>query len=276
MVRRCLFVLSVLVVALSAVPASAAPAAGYTGIVKLSNCSGALVRMPDSNDTDPALVLTNGHCDDAGMPGPGDVVLDRPTRRSMKLLAADGHELGTLHSTKVVYGTMTDTDIALYQLDSSYRQISSRLGGKALTIAASPADVGTPISVISGYFERTWTCSVDRVLYSLREANWTWKNSIRYTPQCDTIHGTSGSPVVDTTSGEVVGVNNTGNDDGYSCALDNPCEVDELGGVTVLKGRSYGQQTYLLTSCLRWSEIQLYRPGCLLPKPAPLTLPLPA
>jgi hypothetical protein len=276
MVRRCLFILSVLVLAVSVAPASAAPAAGYTGIVKLSNCSGALVRMPDSRDTDRALVLTNGHCDEAGMPGPGEVVLNQPARRSMRLLAADGHDLGALQSTKIVYATMTDTDVALYQLDSSYRQISSRLGGKPLTVAASPADVGTPISVISGYYERTWTCSIDRVLYSLREADWTWKNSIRYTPQCAMIHGTSGSPVVDTSTGEVVGVNNTGNDDGYSCTLDNPCEVDEQGTVTVLKGRSYGQQTYLLTSCLHWSEIQLSRPGCFLPKPAALTLPLPA
>ncbi|GAB3006109.1 serine protease [Amycolatopsis acidiphila] len=273
MVRRCLFVLSVLVLALGAVPASAAPAAGYTGIVKLSNCSGALVRMPGARDTDPALVLTNGHCDEAGMPGPGEVVLDRPARRSMSLLAADGHELGTLNSTKIVYATMTDTDVALYQLDSSYRQISSRLGGNPLTVAASPADVGTPVSVISGYFRRTWTCSIERVLYSLREADWTWKNSIRYTPECATIHGTSGSPVVDAGTGEVVGVNNTGNDDGYSCTLDNPCEVDEQGVVTVLKGRSYGQQTYLLAACVRSSEIQLDRLGCELPKPAALTLP---
>lgn len=276
MVRRCLFVLSVLVLALVAPPASAAPATDYTGIVKLSNCSGALVRMPDSTDTDPALVLTNGHCDEAGMPGAGEVVLDRPVHRSMSLLAADGHELGTLRATKLVYGTMTDTDVALYQLDSSYRQISFRLGGKPLTIAASPADVGTPVKVISGYFGRTWTCSIDRVLYSLHEADWTWKNSIRYTPECATIHGTSGSPVVDSATGEVVGVNNTGNDDGDSCTLDNPCEVDELGNVTVLKGRSYGQQTYLLTSCLRRSEIELGRPGCFLPKPAALTLPLTA
>ncbi|GHF74822.1 serine protease [Amycolatopsis bartoniae] len=262
-----------LVLALSAVPASAAPAPGYTGIVKLSNCSGALVRTAYSRDTDPALVLTNGHCDEAGEPGPGDVVLDRATRRTMQLLGADGDQIATLRSTKLVYGTMTDTDVALYQLDTSYERLA-RVGGKALTLAATPAEPGTRISVVSGYFRRTWTCSVERVLYSLREADWTWKNSIRYTPECDTIHGTSGSPVVDQASGEVVGVNNTGNDDGYSCTLNNPCEVDEQGNVTVLEGRAYAQQTYLLVPCLGpASEIVLDQPDCRLPRPAALMPP---
>ncbi|GAA5164870.1 serine protease [Amycolatopsis dongchuanensis] len=275
MVRRCLFVLFTLFLALGTLPATAAPTGGYAGTVELSNCSGAVVRTPDSRGGDHALVLTNGHCDEAGMPAPGVVVLNRPTNRTMHLLREDGSELTTLRSTKLVYATMTDTDVALYQLDSTYDQLTA-LGGQALTLAAAPAKEGTRISVISGFFQRTWTCSIERVLYSLREGDWTWKNSIRYTPECKTIHGTSGSPVVDTATGEVVGVNNTGNDEGYSCTVDNPCEVDEQGTVTVLEGRSYGQQTALLVPCLVNSEIALDRPGCALPRPAALTRRSPA
>jgi V8-like Glu-specific endopeptidase len=276
MIRRLLVVLATLFVGIGVSPAAATPATDYTGIVRLSNCSGSLVRLPWSKDTDPALALTNGHCDANGMPDPGEVIVDRPAHRSMTLLGADGHDLGVLHSTKIVYGTMTDTDVVLYQLDSSYRQLSSRLGGKPLTLATSPADVGSPIAVVSGYFKRTWTCSIDRIVYSLREAGWTWMDSIRYTPACDTIHGTSGSPIVDRTTGQVVGVNNTGNDSGYSCTLDNPCEVDENGQVTVRPGRTYGQQTYRLATCMGGhSEIDLSRSDCLLPKPAGITLPIP-
>jgi V8-like Glu-specific endopeptidase len=274
--RRILTVLTALVLGIGVSPVSAAPATDYTGIIKLSNCSGSLIRLPGSRDTDPALAMTNGHCDEAGMPAPGEVIVDRPTRRSMTLLGADGRDLGTLYSTKVVYGTMTDTDVTLYQLDSTYQQIARRLGGHPLTLAASPADVGTPVSVVSGYFKRTWTCAIDRVVYSLHEAGWVWKDSIRYTPECDTIHGTSGSPIVDSTTGQIVGINNTGNDTGYSCALNNPCEVDENGTGSALPGRTYGQQTYWITACAGAdSELDLGRPGCLLPKPAGLTLPIP-
>jgi len=276
MLRRLLIVLVTAGLGVGVTPAVADTAPDYTGIVKLDNCSGSLVRLPGSRATDPGLVLTNGHCESEGMPKPGQVIVDQPSRRAMTLLGSDGRDLGTLRSTKIVYGTMTDTDVTLYQLDSSYRQIASELGGHALTLAASPSDVGTPISVISGYFKRTWSCRIERVVYSVREADWTWKNSIRYTPECDTIHGTSGSPIIDKGTGEVVGVNNTGNDDGNSCTMNNPCEVDEHGTITVLPGRSYGQQTYLLPACLtRDGDADLDRPGCLLPKPQGITLPIP-
>lgn len=276
MLRRLLTVLVTAALGIGITPAFADPGSGYTGIVKLDNCSGSLVRLPGSHDNDPGLVLTNGHCESEGMPGPGQVIVNQPSRREMTLLGADGRDLGTLRSTKIVYGTMTNTDVTLYQLDSSYRRIADDLGGHALTLAASPADVGTPIDVVSGYFKRTWSCRIERVVYSVHEADWVWKDSIRYTPSCDTIHGTSGSPVIDTGTGEVVGVNNTGNDDGKSCTMNNPCEVDENGNVTVLRGRSYGQQTYRLPACLtRDGEAALDQPGCMLPKPQGITLPIP-
>ncbi len=42
----------------------------FAGTVSLSNCSGSVVRMPDSAASDPALVLTNGHCLESGFPRP--------------------------------------------------------------------------------------------------------------------------------------------------------------------------------------------------------------
>lgn len=276
MLRRALITLAALLLTVGNTPAVAAPLTGYSGIVKLSNCSGFLVRLPSSKDTDPALVLTNGHCEEGGMPAPGEVVVDQPTRRSMALLGPHGRALGTLHSTKIAYATMTDTDVTLYQLDRTYQQLARTLGGRPLTLAAAPADLHTPVSVVSGFFQQTWTCSIDRVVYSLHEAGWVWKDAIRYTPECDLIHGTSGSPIIDRTTGEVVGINNTGNDQGEACTLNNPCEVDEYGAVNVVRGRSYGEQTYRLTACAApGNRIDLSLPGCMLPKPSGLVLPLP-
>ncbi|NIH78120.1 S1 family peptidase [Amycolatopsis viridis] len=279
MLRRLLAVLAVLLLVpglAGAVTASAA-AGGYNGIVKLSNCSGSLVRLPQSSDLDRALVLTNGHCLESGMPDPGEVVVNQPVRREMALLGADGHQLGLLHASKVVYATMTDTDIALYALDASYREIARELGGHPLTLAAAPANVGTPVSIVSGFFTRTWHCSIDRIVYSVHEGGWTWKDSIRYAPGCNTIHGTSGAPVVDEGSGEIVGIHNTGNDRGEACTFDNPCEVDENGEVFAQQGLTYGQQTYRIPACFtRNNQLSLVRDGCRLPKPAALPLPVPA
>ncbi|QWF81413.1 trypsin-like serine peptidase [Amycolatopsis sp. CA-230715] len=251
-----------------AAPGSGAAAVDYTGIIKLSNCSGSLVRLPASQDSDPALALTNGHCNENGMPGPGVVQVNKPSSRTMTLLGQNGRSLGTLRANKIAYSTMTDTDVTLYQLDKTYAQIASTLKGKALTLSDAKPAAGSAISIKSGYFTRTWTCSIDKFVYQLREGDWTWKDSIRYTSTCDTIHGTSGSPIIDDASNKVVGVNNTGNDDGERCTLNNPCEVDQNGQVTYQQGLTYGQQTYWFANCVSaGNRIDLAKPGCVLPKP---------
>ena len=95
------------------------------------------------------------------------------------------------------------------------------------------------------------------------------KDSIRYSPTgCEVYGGTSGSPVIAKGERVVVGVNNTGNESGKECKMNNPCEIDESGNVTVIKGRGYAQQTYWFYSCLSMDfDIDLAKPGCELPKP---------
>lgn len=254
-------------------PAPAAPAApaarvDFTGIVALSGCSGSLVRGPRSRDTDPALVLTNGHCLETGMPDAGEVIVDRPSSRTFTLLDRTGqNDLGTLQATAVEYATMTDTDVTVYRLSSTYADIRRRYGVPALRLSASRPHDGTPVRVVSGYWRTIYGCETDAAVYRLREAGWTWKDSIRYTPECSTVHGTSGSPVVDARTGQVVAVNNTGNDDGERCTLDNPCEVDRAGRVTVRRGAHYAQQTYPLARCLREGGDVVLDAGCALPRP---------
>jgi hypothetical protein len=43
------------------IPASFTAGYDFEGIVALSNCSGALIRLEQSNDNDKGLILTNGH-----------------------------------------------------------------------------------------------------------------------------------------------------------------------------------------------------------------------
>ncbi|TDW69940.1 S1 family peptidase [Kribbella pratensis] len=249
---------------------AAAPGTDFTGIAALSNCSASLVRYAESVSTDKALVLTNGHCYEGGFLQPGQVLVNKASTRSITLLKPDSSRAGTVRADKILFGTMTKTDMIVYEVNETYASIRSRLNVTPLTLAKQgPAD-GAGMAVVSGYWKRIYTCSVQATIPQLREGDWTWQNSIKYQqPGCETIGGTSGSPVVSTTTGELIGINNTGNEDGERCTVNNPCEVDANGNVTVDQGAAYGQQTWWLYTCLTANRtIDLNRSGCELPKPA--------
>ncbi|MFE9447088.1 trypsin-like serine peptidase [Streptomyces sp. NPDC006739] len=264
-----------------AAPAVAAPQAGtvkapgakavtvnFAGTVSLSNCSGSVIRFPNSADTDPALVLTNGHCLETGFPGPGEVITGQSSSRSFGLLNSSGSRIGTLRANQVVYSTMTDTDVTIYRTTTTYAAIKNSYGISPLTVSATHPVAGSAIKVVSGYWKTIYSCNVDGFVYRLKEGDWTWKDSVRYTSACNTIGGTSGSPVIDTTTGQVVAVNNTGNEDGERCTENNPCEVDANGTVTVRQGINYAEETYLIPACFTTgNKLDLTLSGCTLPRP---------
>ncbi|MFI5890994.1 serine protease [Actinoplanes sp. NPDC051513] len=254
--------------AAQAAPAAAVAATTLASTIALSNCSASLVRYPSSASSDRAMMLTNGHCYEGGFLGAGQVLQNRTSSRSGTLLNASGRSLATVRADRVLYATMTGTDVTLYRLTSTYATLSSRYGATALTISASHPAAGASIAIPSSYWKQIWTCKIDGFVGTLREDEWTWRDSIRYDVNCDTIHGTSGSPIVDASSGQIVGINNTGNDDGEMCTLNNPCEVDANGTTHAYQGQSYGEQTYWFTTCLTSSRtIDLSVSGCLLTKP---------
>ncbi|MEU6384566.1 serine protease [Streptomyces bauhiniae] len=256
-----------------ATPALAAPQAkavtvDFAGTVSLSNCSGSVVRLPNSADSDPALVMSNGHCLETGFPQPGQVITGQSSSRTFGLLNSAGTKVATLRANQVVYSTMTDTDVTLYRLTTSYAAIKSSYGINALPLSDTHPVAGSSIKVVSGYWKRIYSCNADGFVYRLKEGGWTWKDSLRYTAACDTIGGTSGSPVIDTATGKVVAVNNTGNEDGQSCTENNPCEVDQNGKVTVRQGINYAEETYQIPACFTTgNKLNLNAAGCTLPKP---------
>ncbi len=253
--------------AASQAPAGKTKAVDFAGTVALSNCSGSLIKMPNSTDSDPGLVMTNGHCLETGMPGPGEVITDQPSSRTFTLLNSSAGSAGTLRATKVSYSTMTDTDVTLYELDMTYAQIKQRYKINALNLSADHPTAGTPIKVVSGYWKKIYSCNVDGFVYQLHEGDWTWKDSLRYTPSCNTIGGTSGSPVIDAGTGKVIAINNTGNENGEQCTVNNPCEVDENGQVTVRQGTNYAEETYGIGKCFgSGNKLDLTLPGCELPR----------
>lgn len=239
----------------------------FEGIVKLSNCSGAIIKFAGQPDTSKAYVLTNGHCIQkwGGFLEPGEVWFNRSKRRRMQVFDKN-MKLYTITSTKIVYATMTNTDSAIYELKETYADIA-KYGIEPLLLSSQRPLVGMDIDIVSGYWDRGYRCFIDGFVYELLEGDWTFTDSIRYSDLgCKTKGGTSGSPITQTNSKLVVGINNTGNMDGGRCTLNNPCENDTNGNITVMK-RSYGQQTYQFYSCLTADfKIDLSLPGCSLPK----------
>jgi len=248
--------------------APALKAVNLAGTVALSNCSGSVIRFPNSLDTDPALVMSNGHCLTSGFPAPGEVIVNQSSSRTFSLLNGSGTKVATLRASKLAYATMTDTDVSIYQLTSTYATIRSNYGISPLTVQNTHPTAGTAITVASGYWKTLYNCNIDGFVYRIKEGDWTWKDSVRYTSACQTIGGTSGSPVIDQATGNVVAVNNTGNEDGERCTENNPCEVSESGTVTVRKGINYAQETYQIPACFKaGNQLDLNAAGCILPKP---------
>jgi hypothetical protein len=260
--------LAVAPAAASAGTVAPAVAADLRATIRLSNCSAALVRYPTSRGTDRAMMLTNGHCFEGGFLSPGQVITNRSSTRRGTLRNAAGTGVATLTADRVLYATMTGTDVTLYRLTSTFNSIRSSTGISARTIAATHPTAGDTF-VPSGFFARVFNCDIQRFVPTLREDRWTWHDSIRYASGCATIHGTSGSPIVSAATGDIVGINNTANDDGQVCTLNNPCEVGPNGKTTAAKGLRYGQETYWFTTCLTARRtINLNLPGCLLTRPA--------
>jgi hypothetical protein len=245
-----------------------AETADLAGSVNVNGCSGALVRLPASTPADPALILTNGHCYEGAWPVPDEVLVDQPSHRLFELLGADGEPVAALHAARALYVTMTGTDIALYRLGTTYRQLERDHRIRPLTVSVQRPEPGREIRVVSGGLKKVYSCAIDRLAYRVLESGYLTKDVLRYTPACKTGPGTSGSPVLDTVSGEVVGINSTSNRDGGRCTLDNPCEMSRDGVITARKATAYGTQTYWLTTCVAaGNKIDLDRPGCLLPRP---------
>lgn len=240
----------------------------FEGIIKLSNCSGSLVAFNGQPLSSKAIVMTNGHCiqKPGGYLTPGEVWVNRPISRTMRVFDKS-MKLTSVQATKILYATMTDTDVAFYELSETYSEIFKKTNVRPFLLDLDRPLVGTSIDIISGYWDRGYSCDIDAFIFKMKEGEWTFTDSIRYTPECDTIGGTSGSPIIARGERKVIAINNTSNEDGETCTLNNPCEINEAGTVEVRKGIRYGQQTYNVYSCLTPAfEFDLNMNGCKLPK----------
>lgn len=242
----------------------------FNGIVAMRNCSAALVHFEGQPKTSKAYVLTNGHCTGGffgGFPKPGQVIFNKRDRRSMNVHININDRVG-IRTEMMVYSTMTDTDAALFRITDTYADLEAK-GVYSFEMASKRPIVNEDIQIVSGYWREGFTCQIESFVHELHEDDWVMKDSIRYSdPGCEVYGGTSGSPVIRKGERVVVAVNNTGNESGQKCTMNNPCEVEANGDVSVIKGRGYAQQTYWFATCLDDQyNLDLEVQGCLLPKP---------
>ena len=178
-----------------------------------------------------------------------------------------------MRADRLLYATMTGTDIALYRLDPDLRRDQARHRPQAADhLRQPPGRRPRGVHPVRVHQDRLLLPD-QRFRRHGERGHLTWQDSIRYDPtaNCRLVGGTSGSPIVDNKSGKIVGINNTANVDGESCSLNNPCEVDRNGSTKVYQGEGYGQETYWITTCLTHNTLDLTKAGCLLPKPLPVT-----
>ncbi|GAA3851649.1 trypsin-like serine protease [Streptomyces sedi] len=234
------------------------------GAADLGTCAGSVVSTPASRPEDPALLLTNGHCVEGERPAPGAALVDQPADREVPIADRQGYPRTTARAERLVYATMTGTDIALYRLDKTYAQLEAE-GAKVFRLASDPVRAGDPLTL--AYTSARLSCEADAVVPHLREGGYQQDNSIRYATSgdCAPWPGTSGSPLLAPDGDTVVGIHNTHNRDGEECTDNNPCEVASDGTVTSVRGRGYGQQVHLIADCLtEGSVLDLSREGCVL------------
>ncbi|MBB4683562.1 S1 family peptidase [Amycolatopsis jiangsuensis] len=240
------------------------PIPNVEGTAKVGDCQGSVVRTRTARPQDPALALTNGHCVPSGRPEPGTAVQDQPADLQDPVTINDpaGYPLATAQATRLVYATMTGTDIALYRLDKTYAQLADE-GAKVFRLSETPMRAGDQLSM--AYVSSRPHCVVEAVVPHLREDGYQQDDAVRYAPSdtCVSRAGYSGAALLAADGTTVMGINNTHNRDGEQCTGNNPCEVDQNGAVTAVKGRSYGQQVYRITACLTaGSQWDPSRPGC--------------
>lgn len=248
-------------------PSPTTPGIAGSATIRPSGCAASVVRVAASRPTDPALLLTNGHCVPT-RPRPGQTYRDRPADDLVILNGADGNAVARASTTRLLLATMTGTDVALYRLDQSYAELAAK-GVPAHPLATTGPAPGAALTMHVGSEQTTYACTIEAVVPTLEEAGYTQRDALRYTPtrSCAPQAGTSGSPLIDPRTGQVVAIHNshvTG--DAKPCKENEPCEVAPDGTVSATKGRGYAQQVAGLAACLdAGSVLAPSRPGCTLP-----------
>lgn len=239
----------------------------YDGMAKIRNCSASIVEFAGQKDSDKVLLLTNGHCvskDFATI----DAMINQPYSDVATVYRGNTPLIvGSLTVDKIIYATMTNTDIAILRTNMSYGDLKQKLRISPREISSALPKAGDNVSAASGNLEQRYTCKVDGIAQMVKEDKWQWIEVARLvkSEECNILPGASGTPVVDK-DGKIVAMINTGNQNGRPCTLNNPCEVDASGHTSVNKDAFYAIDIRMLNACFKNGELDISS-ACSLTKP---------
>jgi hypothetical protein len=244
----------------------------FSGTMRVNDCSGSLVRYETSKGSDAAMMLTSGKCYEGKAILANDFLQNAPTSLTMTLLNADLTVAGTLEAKKILYASVSISNMALYELKMTFDEIQKQYSIEPFTLAKTSPEKDLSIDILSGLRKTAMSCEINSFPKLLVEGDWTWFDSIYYStypvPGCHTREGMEGSPVVQQGTREIVAVDSTRNlASDQRCRLGNPCEVEEDEGYIVFGYQmSYGQPVALIYGCLdEKNQIDLKKEGCQLP-----------
>ena len=228
----------------------------------------------DKAVTAPAYVLTNAHC--LASQTPNEVVLDRPMKGYKVIFNyfVDSQQVPIAIPVKTVaFSSLKGVDLAVLELDATVADMMGRnirplklmddspKPGEAVEVIGAPLPNATVLED-EAYLRRS-NCALSGES-NILEGQWVWYQLLRN--ECpDLTLGSAGSPVIDTSSGEVAGIisSTTLDSEGLvDCAQGRPCEMG-AGGLKVKADTSYAVPVKSLPLCFDYRGIfDVYGPAC--------------
>ena len=233
----------------------------WDGVGKYGGCTATLLDVGGSG-SDPAYVITNGHC--FGLLDPSQVFLDNKSMATnvmqfdyyvQQVKDGDTYSVG---DETVVYASMAQTDVAVIELEATFDSLVER-GYDAYQLASSAPKSGTDVTLVgipsakvTNVGLRKADCKTGSTV-TVHEGAYRFTSSIRH--RCSIVKGSSGSALINRETKRIVAVNNTGVSGAApgtpACDLDMPCEVSSDGTKTVRTEENYAQPTHFLAGCFR-------------------------
>ena len=232
------------------------------GIGYFRGCTASLIDPGEDSDSSPAYLITNGHCIRylGGFLPSDKYILDESYQSEIifdQYYDVTDESLRPEYPTSILrYGSMHGTDIAIVELagvslgDLKKQGITAYKLAKNLPTKGSKIEtIGIPGAFVSEVVLRHSICHMGGEV-NVKEGPFEFEES--YELKCNVLPGSSGSPVFNFKTKEIISLINTTVNDGTEnqepCTLNRPCERKN-GEITVDPLTNYMQPTTFLHSC---------------------------